>query len=117
MAEKHRRRTMIDLDTCFMRDYENKEPRGDDGWANRIVWIYARIINYCFGGPKQSSNDYWVTLSGQVSQWKSLLPSSFEPLFQRSPDTDDEGFPDIWFLCEWHGEFCPFLLVTLPRGT
>ena len=98
---------MIDLDTCFMRDFEEQEPRGDDGWANRIVWIYARIINYCFGGQKHTSNDYWVTLSAQMFQWKSLLPNSFEPLFQKNPDDDDDGFPAIWFLCEWHGEFRP----------
>ena len=104
MAEKHRRRTIIDLDTCFMRDFDDQEPKTDDGWANRMVWIYARVVNYCFGSQEGRSNARWAALSAQVTQWHALVPGSFTPLFYRDPDPEGSPFPAIWFLCEWHGE-------------
>ena len=115
MAEKHRRRTMIDLDTCFMRDFEEQEPQGDDYWANRMVWIYARIINYCFGDRNRSLDDHWTRLSVQVSQWRRLIPSSFQPLYQSGSNIDNACFPATWFLCEWHGEFHHLRCATLPK--
>lgn len=105
MAERHRRRTIIDLETCILQYKDMTAPAEDDVWANRMVWIHAHVINYCFGPTMEQTTSAWQQLNDDVDQWRLIRPSSFAPLFSRNTDPEGSPFPAVWFLCDWHGKF------------
>jgi hypothetical protein len=89
-----------------MGEYSMAEHSEDDAVANWIPWIYAHVINFCFGLEEERTFENWEILNNQVDDWRRVLPPSFTPLFYRGRDPDpDNPFPAIWFLCEWHSKF------------
>lgn len=110
MAEKYCRGTRINLGRCFVTQGDLQDA-SDDARANHIMWIYAHIVNLCFG--EEPSKEGWDQLKSLVRQWKDSLPGSFVPL-HRSEPCHDEGnpFPVIWYLSDWHGKWMDPLPVT-----
>ncbi|KAG4431765.1 hypothetical protein IFR05_012741 [Cadophora sp. M221] len=53
----------------------------EDGWANRIVFIFAKVLNYAFRSEDVVPDDSWISLQEQVENWNSAKPSYFDPLW------------------------------------
>lgn len=104
MAERYRRQTLIDLDNCqFHRSYDIS-PASDTTWANRMVWIYANIVNLCFGVESERTELKWNMLDEQLDMWKENLPSTFAPLYYKPATAQSKlTFPTEWFASDWHG--------------
>ena len=117
MAERYRRQTIIDLDSCSFPDHYATTPAEDHVWANRMVWIYAHVLNFCFGPESERSLDKWEDQNRNLNQWQSLLPSSFTPLYSANPSPQPGNpFPTVWFLSDWHGTLIsPSLRTVVPK--
>lgn len=107
MAERHARTTIINLDDCQFQsgyDISATAATADEVWANRVSWIYAHILNFCFGPEEQRTQTLCDFYSDKLEQWKGRLPSSFQPLFYKhAADEPRTVFPQEWFLSECHG--------------
>ena len=104
MAERHSRQTIIDLDNCQFQNSYDTSPAADSTWANRVAWIYAHVLNFCYGPESGRSEEGWEFYDVKLREWKTRLPSSFQPLFYaEATDRSDSVFPSEWFLSEWHG--------------
>ncbi|EXJ53542.1 uncharacterized protein A1O5_13213 [Cladophialophora psammophila CBS 110553] len=58
----------------------------DESWANRIIFIFARMLTYVFGEDnKQLSLEQWAELDAEVAAWEVSKPWHFTPLFVESP--------------------------------
>ena len=71
--------------TLELATYEHSgiwEDQTDEGWANRIIFIFAKTLNYVFGGdtdtPEQSR---WSELVTQVDEWHTSKPWYFSALW------------------------------------
>ncbi|OQV01499.1 hypothetical protein CLAIMM_06846 [Cladophialophora immunda] len=58
----------------------------DESWANRIIFIFARILTHVFGDDnEQLSLEQWADLDSEVTSWEVSKPWHFAPLFIDSP--------------------------------
>lgn len=104
MAERYKKRTITNLDRCFLQEPDINGPAEDDAWANRMIWIYAHVLNFCFDPEIDRSQVRWEYQKRRLNQWRNLLPPTFKPLFYSDALADaDDPFPKIWYLSEWHG--------------
>ena len=77
----------------------------DCTWANRMVWIVAEIIGFCFG-DKTSSR--WEDPRIKTERWNASRPKSFDPIFSESRDPNcGRYFPEIRLGHPWHGRCIP----------
>ncbi|PVH79738.1 hypothetical protein DL98DRAFT_630800, partial [Cadophora sp. DSE1049] len=71
----------------------------EDGWANRIVFLFAKVLNYAFRSEDTVPDESWTTLQEQVETWYSTKPSYFAPLWAaRDGDARVTPFPRIVML-------------------
>ena len=111
MAERYRRQTIIDLDRCQFQNSYDIHPADDPVWANRMVWIYAHVVNLCFRPESERDQTSWDSQNEQLDIWKNSLPQSFSPLYYKPTSSHSKfAFPAEWFLSEWHGrsDWTPF---------
>lgn len=67
-----------------MGEYSMAEHSEDDAVANWILWIYAHVINFCFGLEEERTFENWETLNNQVDDWRASTTSIFyTPLLSR----------------------------------
>ncbi|KIX10229.1 uncharacterized protein Z518_01310 [Rhinocladiella mackenziei CBS 650.93] len=62
----------------------------DESWANRIIFIFARILTYIFrpeDDSEQLSLEQWTELDAEVTTWASTKPWHFTPLFMETVAT------------------------------
>ncbi|MCJ1461208.1 hypothetical protein MMC28_011590 [Mycoblastus sanguinarius] len=67
----------------------------DDFWVHRTLWICALVLQRAFGGNPIVSR--WHELRQLIDEWENLRPKSFDPLFYRLSDPDDD---------RWYSEIC-----------
>ncbi|RDW85299.1 hypothetical protein BP6252_02889 [Coleophoma cylindrospora] len=78
------------------RDSNYFESDTEDAWANRMVFLFARVLNYAFRSPTSSSQDTWSELSNDVEEWYATKPQFFAPLWSESRDEQSSSpFPCI----------------------
>lgn len=75
---------------------------------NRISYILARVMNFCFGRTSlemsvRARADMWRSLNSDVLLWKDQLPRGFEPFSSAGKSSDP--FPSLWMLRPWHGTY------------
>jgi hypothetical protein len=59
----------------------------DESWANRIIFIFARILTFVFRQDgEQMSRREWTDLESEVAHWEVSKPWHFAPLFEDGPD-------------------------------
>ncbi|KAJ5609967.1 hypothetical protein N7510_006686, partial [Penicillium lagena] len=50
----------------------------DCTWANRMTWIVAEIVTFCFGDQLSYSN--WEAARAKTERWNLTRPKSFDPV-------------------------------------
>lgn len=87
----------------------------ETAWANMMTWICATVVQHCFGSAAGVSNvpddlrarlRKWEELSEAVDNWSRSRPRSFDPLWEGEAGNDDNPFPELMFIADWHGK-CP----------
>lgn len=75
----------------------------DCTWANRMIWIVAEIVAFCFG---DKCNSNWENPRKKTERWDLSRPKSFDPILYnpRNPEAM-VYFPVIHLGHPWHGEF------------
>lgn len=84
----------------------------DCTWANRMVWIVAEIVSFCFGDGNTS---HWQGSRTKVERWDLCRPKSFDPILyiDRNPEAGTY-FPEIRLGHPWHGKICSTIFGRLP---
>ncbi|PSS28468.1 hypothetical protein M430DRAFT_132978 [Amorphotheca resinae ATCC 22711] len=76
------------------------EPTSDCTWANRMIWIVAEIVAFCFG-DKNGSN--WEAPRMKTERWNLCRPKSFDPILYHPRDEKcGRLFPEIRLGHPWH---------------
>ncbi|KAJ6097018.1 hypothetical protein N7486_007764 [Penicillium sp. IBT 16267x] len=73
----------------------------DCTWANRMIWIVAEIVSFCFGDRLSYTN--WEAARAKTERWNLTRPKSFDPILYI--DRDEEAkryFPEIRLGHPWH---------------
>lgn len=99
VALVEKRRLKIELDQIHIL----YPPTRDDERANLISLLLARAINLCFGDISRPGVEELRNLESEVAQWRSNLPSSFDPI-ESSETTDKDSFPILWLYHGWHSK-------------
>lgn len=86
-----------------LQNYERSSVfhRADDAaYANRIVFLCARIVQLCTGaGARVVEEATWRQLSRNVEQWYSTKPITWVPLKYGAADgTENQPFPELWMI-------------------
>ncbi|KAL1981843.1 hypothetical protein VTN96DRAFT_2088 [Rasamsonia emersonii] len=91
--------------------FRNFSPAEDAVWADRLVIFCADVLQYCYGGPSDTTTpqrhadnkERWHALKQYEAELGLVLPSSFEPVYYRAPNRQaGEIFPEIWYLDDCH---------------
>lgn len=78
------------------------EATTDCTWANRMTWIVAEIVSFCFGDRLSYVN--WEAARAKTERWNLSRPKSFDPILYIDRDEDAKRyFPEIRLGHPWHG--------------
>lgn len=73
--------------------------RDDSAWANRAVFLFARIMKMFLGKRE------WGNVEVEVEKWFEERPVSFKPIFYKEGDVlEDRPFPVICFAASVPGK-------------
>lgn len=101
----------FDTQCCASTVYRSVDPADDNIWTNRMVLHCIDVVTYCYG-ETQSVARYDELWEYNI-RWQTLIPSTFNPLHYRDPDSGSgDVFPEIWYLDDCIGAN-PFLLSFL----
>ncbi|KAK8183121.1 hypothetical protein IWZ00DRAFT_368909 [Phyllosticta capitalensis] len=81
------------------------EEESDCAWANRIIYIFAHVLNYCSQqnqSEENSSIERWKQLGDEVEAWNTNKPHHFRPLWVNEPKETGSPFPEIWMTLPAH---------------
>lgn len=100
---------LLPTQDSLMRQHPLAWLRTETAWANHILWITARVANFCFSGVKTTDDAVtraaaWQELWDGNQSWQSSRPKEFDAIGYGLTE-DELVFPEIWFTADWHGEF------------
>ncbi|PMD15758.1 hypothetical protein NA56DRAFT_649841 [Hyaloscypha hepaticicola] len=76
------------------------DPTSDCTWANRMIWIVAEIVAFCFG-DKTGKN--WEAPRMKTERWNLCRPKSFDPILYHPREKNSRRlFPEIRLGHPWH---------------
>ncbi|CAI9635067.1 unnamed protein product [Alternaria burnsii] len=82
----------------------------DESWANRIIFLFANVLQAVFGGSNNGSENVsretWKDLSDEVDEWERTKPWTFSA-FHVEPDAGDR------FEGSWPEQLCPSGVVAV----
>lgn len=94
--------TKLNLESCGVElEFTDVD---DDIWTNRMTFLLAKTVNYCFGGEEKTM-ERWSDVKKQVDLWKERAPASFKPFYTQAHGVHGEPFPAIWLLFPWHSMY------------
>lgn len=64
-------------------------------WANKMIFIFAEILNFSCQQDKLPSLERWKELEAQAEAWNNSKPWHFRPLWIRE---ETSPFPEIWMM-------------------
>jgi hypothetical protein len=77
----------------------------EDAWANRIVFLFAKVLNYAFRSSETAPEESWFQLEEEVEAWNIAKPSYFSPLWMEDmADQRQSPFPHVAMLGSSQGE-------------
>lgn len=83
-------------------------------WANRIVGLTCRILNYCYGSSARTYQA-WTSLMVELESWNVGKPRTFHPFHESMPEPGKGlHFPKIWLQNDWHGKKLTIVNYTSP---
>lgn len=99
----------LTINLTTFRDSQVFQTSDDESWANRIIFIFARILIHVFRpGAERLSMETWEELNSEVSDWNLLKPWHFSPLFLEGSSTstappDQSHWPELLVCNEAQG--------------
>ncbi|KAL3450481.1 hypothetical protein BJX65DRAFT_270904 [Aspergillus insuetus] len=99
---------------------DNHDDDGDFAWANRMVFLLARLLACAFCGTESLHNDNngssnnnnnnksitsaetWRELDDEIEQWQLNRPASFDPIRFAQHSQEECHLPQIWMLSAVH---------------
>lgn len=88
-------------------NYRNSQyfSRSDDvSWANRMVFLLARILSCAFQSDSVINLASWQQMKEEVESWRLEKPITFDPILSRPRSRkDNRALPEIWMLAPFHG--------------
>ncbi|KAL4921465.1 hypothetical protein BDW62DRAFT_174744 [Aspergillus aurantiobrunneus] len=85
-----------------LENYEHSsvfQRRDDAAYANRIIFLCAKIIQLRSAPTHSFHQNDWQYLSDCVEQWNQEKPISWQPLkYQESNAAEDKPFPEVWLV-------------------
>ncbi|KAL1793189.1 hypothetical protein ACET3X_008171 [Alternaria dauci] len=82
----------------------------DESWANRIIFLFAVVLQTVFGGSNNGSENVsrekWKDLNDEVDEWERSKPWTFSA-FHVEPDAGDR------FEGTWPEQLCPSGVVAV----
>ncbi|KAF2147022.1 uncharacterized protein K452DRAFT_314269 [Aplosporella prunicola CBS 121167] len=90
----------IDLTNYLSSQAFQKDTPGS--WANRMVFVFAKILNYACQQEEAPSKKKWQQLHEEVETWNRMKPWHFRPLWARRPEGDTAPFPEVWMTLPAH---------------
>lgn len=69
--------------------------------TNQVTWLTAEVVDFCFGNDVKVDEKNWYGLQREIDLWKQNLPETFQPLYVVQ---DSKPFPEISYVCTWHGK-------------
>ncbi|KAI4691396.1 uncharacterized protein J4E84_003689 [Alternaria hordeiaustralica] len=82
----------------------------DESWANRIIFLFAVVLQTVFGGTNNGSENIsretWKELNDEVEEWERTKPWTFSA-FHVEPDAGDK------FEASWPELLCPQGIVAV----
>ena len=67
--------------------------QSDESWANRIVFIFASILNYVFEG--QLGPNHWSDLEAEAEAWNLTKPWYFSALWTKGSRVESQPWPQL----------------------
>ncbi|KAK0621080.1 hypothetical protein DIS24_g11473 [Lasiodiplodia hormozganensis] len=83
----------LNIDLELFRQSPSFHADTSSGWANRMIFIFAEILDYSCRQDQAHSVERWKELEEQVEAWNDNKPWHFRPLWIRE---DAVPFPEIW---------------------
>jgi len=89
---------------------------GDSGYANKMVYLFARLLNLLFadkvsptdampGILTENPDAEWTDIATETDKWFENKPQSFNPLyFEGANAVGGKPFPEMWFASPTHGK-------------
>lgn len=90
----------LNIDLNIFRESPSFHADTSSAWANRMIFIFAEILNYSCQPGELPSLDRWKELEEQAEAWNDTKPWHFRPLWTRE---DASPFPEIWMMGPAHG--------------
>ncbi|GME52276.1 Zn 2cys6 transcription factor protein [Neofusicoccum parvum] len=83
----------LNIDLNNFRQSPSFHADTSSAWANRMIFIFAEILNYSCQQDEMPSLERWKELEDQVEAWNDNKPWHFRPLWIRE---ETSPFPEIW---------------------
>ena len=103
IATRHLRRTH---ENVLLHNYEascNRNDTDDEAYANKMVFIFARILSLTSDDKKELHIEQWDALKRETDRWMSEKPTSFDAQFLvANESTEAQAFPEMWLLKPAH---------------
>jgi hypothetical protein len=78
------------------------DPTTDCTWADRMIWIVAEIVGFCFGDRTSAHRE---SSRIKAERWDLSRPKSFDPILYIDRDPEAKRyFPEIRLGHPWHGK-------------
>ncbi len=76
---------------------------GDEDYVrtNQMTWLTAEVVDFCFGNEMEDDASNWYDLQREIDLWKQNLSETFQPLYFVK---ESKPFPEISYVCTWHGK-------------
>ncbi|KAF2083319.1 hypothetical protein K490DRAFT_51991 [Saccharata proteae CBS 121410] len=92
----------IDLNNYLASTSFHRDDAGS--WANRMVWIFAKVLDFAFQQNDIPTAQKWTSLHDEVDAWNVAKPWHFQPLWMGELGAAEESpFPPIWMSSPAHG--------------
>jgi hypothetical protein len=67
-----------------------------NAWANRIVFLFAKVVNFAFGRQTGDPHDTWQQLDLEIQSWNLRKPQHFNPIWMQHRNHSLEcQFPEV----------------------